>query len=330
MLSWLCESRPATILIAAGLSIGIAIGWMPTCSAKEVFVSIGTGELNGNYYPVAKAICKIADPDLRTQGIRCSPEATPGSVYNVGGVQSGELEFGIVQSDVQFAATKGIDAWNSKPVPELRSVLSLYPELVTVIARANANIHVITDLTGKRINIGTMGAGTRITWDAIAMELGRSDGKPANLTDLNAGEATAALCSGAIDADLLILGHPSRLVASQLAACPSNFVAITGPSIDQLIDTHTFYVRSSIPTELYGITGEVPTFGTLATLVTSASTDARVVAAMARTIITHVDQLRRLHPALAQLQPEQMITRGLTAPLHPAAEAVYRELGLLK
>ncbi|MCL2428551.1 MAG: TAXI family TRAP transporter solute-binding subunit, partial [Alphaproteobacteria bacterium] len=168
------------------------------------------------------------------------------------------------------------------------------------------------------------------TWDAIEQELGRSGGQPVNMSELNAGEATTALCTGVIDADLLILGHPSQLVANRLAACPSNFVVITGPDIDKLIDTHSFYVRSSIPTEFYGTDAEVPTFGTLATLVTSASTDARVVAAMARTIITHVDELRRLHPTLAQLQPQHMVTQGLTAPLHPAAEAVYRELGLLK
>jgi uncharacterized protein len=71
-----------------------------------------------------------------------------GPVYNVGGVQSGELEFGIVQSDVQFAAYTGIGAWAGRPASELRSVLSLYPELVAIIARAGANIHDLGDLAG--------------------------------------------------------------------------------------------------------------------------------------------------------------------------------------
>jgi uncharacterized protein len=91
-------------------------------------------------------------------------------VYNVGAVQSGELEFGFVQSDVQFAAYNGIGAWNGKPVCELRSVLSLYPELVTVIARSNANIHELGDLSGKRVNVGSRGTGTRATWDTIVAE----------------------------------------------------------------------------------------------------------------------------------------------------------------
>jgi uncharacterized protein len=329
LFSWPNRARLTAAFLTVSVAVGAMIGQVPTCSAEEVFISIGTGEMNGVYYPVGKAICKVIDSDLRAQGIRCSPETTPGSVYNVGGVQSGELEFGIVQSDVQFAAYKGIGAWNGRPVSSLRSVLSLYPELVTVIARADANVHTLADLVDKRVNAGSEGTGTRATWDAITAALGQSDDK-ARLTALKASETTSALCSGAIDANLLIVGHPSPLVSSQLAACPSNFVAITGPVVDKLVGAYPFYVRGSIPTELYGISDNVPTFGSRATLVTSASADTRVVAAIAKAILTHVAALRSLHPALAGLRAEDMITQGLTAPLHPAAATVYKELGLLR
>jgi TRAP transporter TAXI family solute receptor len=325
---WLSRRHAAAILTLM-LAGSAAVGRVPTCSAAEVFVSIGTGEMNGIYYPVTKAICKIVEPELRALGIWCSPETTPGSVYNVGGVQSGELEFGIVQSDVQFAAYTGIGAWIGRPRSDLRSVLSLYPEFVTIIARAGANIHDLTDLAGKPVNVGSQGTGTRATWDAIVAELGNSDYRQAR-SALRAAETTSALCSGAIDANFLIVGHPSPLVSSQLAACSSNFVPITGPVVDKLIAAYPFYVRGFIPTEFYGISADVPTFGSRATLVTSASADARVVAAIAKAILTHVAELRALHPALATLKAEEMIAEGLTAPLHPAAATVYKELGLLK
>lgn len=330
---FLWHSRPSFAVagIIAFLTGGPAAGLMPACFAKEVFVSIGTGEMNGVYYPVGKAICQVVAPDLRAQGIWCSPETTPGSVYNVAGVQSGELEFGIVQSDVQFEAEKGVGAWNGRPASDLRSVLSLYPELVTIIARAGENIHVFADLAGKRVNVGSQGTGTRATWDAIAAELGTSERKQEHLlTGLKASQARPALCRGEIDAELLMVGHPSPMVSRHLAACPSNFVAIAGPVAGKMVGTHPFYVRGSIPTEFYGISADVPTFGTLATLVTSASADPRVVAAIAKAILTHVAELRTLHPALAGLTAEKMITQGLTAPFHPAAATVYRELGLLK
>jgi TRAP transporter TAXI family solute receptor len=327
--SWLSWSRLAAVVIGTGLTGAAAFGGMVANSTKEVFVSIGTGETNGIYYPVVKAICKIIEPDLREQGIRCSAETTPGSVYNVGGVQSGELEFGIVQSDVQFAAYKGMGAWLGKPVPELRSVFSMYPELVTVIARADANIHVLADLAGKRVNVGSRGTGTRATWNAIAANLSHDNDAKVRV-ELKADETTSALCSGTIDANFLVVGHPSPLVSSQLTACLTNFVAITGPVVDKLVSAFPFYARGPIPTELYGFSADVPTFGGRATLVTSALADPRLVAMIAKSVLNHVAELRALHPALAGLKAEDMVTQGLTAPLHPAAAVVYKELGLLK
>jgi uncharacterized protein len=315
---------------AATLVTSVVLGSLTASlpAHAETFVSIGSGEMDGVYYPVAQAICEVIGRELRAQDIWCSAEATPGSVYNVDAVLSGELEFGIVQSDVQFAACRGVGAWRDKEASELRSVLSLYPELVTLIARQDAGIHDIADLAGKRVNAGSQGTGTRATWDAIAA--GLDQGKPSRVEELKPSETTAALCNGSIDANLLIVGHPSPVVASQLAACPSNFVAISGPAIDKLIGANPFYTKGLIPAEIYGVADFIPTFGTRATLVTSASADPRIVAALVRGIVAHVDELKALHPALAGLKVEEMVTEGLTAPLHPAAAAIYKELGLIK
>ena len=101
--------RPARLrrirLVVAALTIiffGVAVVAPDTTRAgDEVFASVGTGELNGVYYPVAKAICEIVNRDVSIDGVRCSPETTPGSVYNTRAIQSGELEFGIVQADAE-------------------------------------------------------------------------------------------------------------------------------------------------------------------------------------------------------------------------------------
>src|SRR5215469_16512075 len=145
-------------LVVAALTImffGVAVVAPHTARAGDVvFASVGTGELNGVYYPVAKAICEIVNRDLSIDGVRCSPETTPGSVYNIHAIQSGELEFGIVQADVNFDAYKGEGAWVGKPFIGLRSVLSLYPELATVVACADSHIRALADLAGRRVNVG--------------------------------------------------------------------------------------------------------------------------------------------------------------------------------
>ncbi len=249
-------------------------------------------------------------------------------MYNIGALRSGELEFAIVQADVQFAAYNGTGAWAAEPFLGLRSVVSLYPELVTVMTRADSQISDLAGLMGRRVNVGSRGSGTRATWDAIEAELGWSGNARVRPAELRADASTSALCSGAITASLLIVGHPSPLVTAQQAACPISFVAITGPAIAKLIHDHPYYQRGVIPGELYGMAAEVPTFGGRASLVTSASVDARVVAVIARDVLSNVHELRTLAPVLAGLNVREMIDNRLTAPSHPAAAEVFKTLGL--
>src|SRR5215471_21017411 len=131
--------------------------------------------------------------------------------------------------------------------------MSLYPELVTVMARTDSHIQDLAGLAGKRINVGSRGSGTRTTWEALEAKLGWRDQERVLPGELKADATISALCSGTIDASLLIVGHPSSLVKSQLAACPVNFVAITGPAIDKLIHDHLYYQRGTIPGDAYGI-----------------------------------------------------------------------------
>ena len=247
----LCRVRSVVALVIAILTSVVTVVPVPARAGAEVFASIGTGETNGIYYPVGKAICRIVNRDLATHGVRCSPEATPGSVYNLTAIQSGELEFGIVQSDVQFAAYKGEGVWIGRPFIGLRSVLSLYPELVTVMVRADSRMQGLTGLAGRRVNVGSQGTGTRATWDAIEAELGWRDEERERPVEMRAEATTSALCRGEIDASMLIVGNPSPLVKTQQAACPINLVAINGPAIDKLLHYRLYYQRGTIPADLW-------------------------------------------------------------------------------
>jgi uncharacterized protein len=243
-------------------------------AGDEVFVSLGNAGMTGTYYEVAQANCHIVNRHIDIDGVRCSPETTPGSVYNIAALRSGELEFAIVQSDVQFDAYEGRGPWPGDPFCGLRSVASLYPELVTVMVRAASPIRNLLGLADRRVDVGSMGSGSQATWDVIEAGLGWRGHEAAQRVTLGGKAARSALCSGAIDANLLIVGHPSPLVAARRAACPIAFVAVAGSAVDALLRAHPYYRRGTIDSRGYGIPGEVPTFGVQATLVTSASVDA--------------------------------------------------------
>jgi uncharacterized protein len=97
--------------LAFGLAAGAALLAAGVASAQDdQFITIGTGGVTGVYYPAGGAICRLVNADRQEHGIRCSVESTGGSVYNVNTMRQGELDFGIVQSDVQYNALNGTGA----------------------------------------------------------------------------------------------------------------------------------------------------------------------------------------------------------------------------
>ena len=116
--------------------------------AQQKFVTIGTGGVTGVYYAVGGAVCRLMNKDRAKTGLRCSVELTGGSVFNVNAIKSGELDFGLAQSDIQYNAFKGAGSFKDKADPDLRAVYSVHPEPFTVLARKDAGRDQVRGLQG--------------------------------------------------------------------------------------------------------------------------------------------------------------------------------------
>jgi TRAP transporter TAXI family solute receptor len=79
-----------------------------------------------------------------------------------------------------------------------------------------------------------------------------------------------------------------------------------------------------------GNDGDIATFGVGATLVTSDKVSEDAVYALVSSVFENFDEFKKLHPAFANLKPEEMATAGLSAPLHPGAAKYYKEKGYIK
>ncbi len=297
-------------------------------AAEQQFVSIGTGGVTGVYYPTGGAICRLVNKDRKEHGIRCSAESTGGSIYNINTIRGGELEFGVAQSDWQHHAFNGTSKFEDQgKFDKLRAVFSVHPEPVTVVARADAGIKNISDVKGKRMNIGNPGSGTRGTWEVMEAAMGweRSDLKLA--AEMKSAETGQAMCDGKIDAYFWLVGHPSALTQESLATCDSHLVNVTGEAIDKLIADNPYYRSASIPAGMYNNDSDISTFGVGATFVSSADVPEEVVYVVVKAVFDNFDGFKKLHPAFANLKEEEMISDSLSAPLHDGAVKYYKERG---
>jgi len=325
--------RLAAILVfVGGILAGCGETQAPSSSFSPTYITIGTGEITGIYYPTGGAIAKMVNEGRERHRIRCAVEATGGSVDNVRRVLAGDLAFGMVQSDVQHEAVTGQGVWQADgPRTELRACFSIHDEAVTLVAAADAAIGDITDLRAKRVNIGNRGAGARQNAVHALEAAGFDYTRDLVAEDATASQAPGLLQDGRIDAFFYTVGHPSGVIKEATAGRRRvRFASIR--HIDALIEGHPYYARTTIPVKYYPRalnTSDVPTFGVKGTLVTAAAVSDTVVYTVVKAVFDDLETFKTLHPVYAFLTPEGMLD-ALSAPYHPGALKYLREAGLVK
>ncbi len=299
----------------------------------RTFVTIGTGGVTGVYYPTGGAISRMVNKKAAEYDIKATVESTAGSVYNINAVLSGDLDFGVAQSDRQFQAYNGLAEWAGKgPQKELRAVFSIHPESITLIAAAASRVKNVQDLKGKRVNIGNPGSGQLQNSKDVLAAAGVS------LEDLKAEqvkavEAPSLLQDEKIDAFFYTVGHPNGNIKEATSGrIKVNIVPIAGPGIEALLKKHSYYAKAEIPAEFYPSaenTTDIQSIGVKATFVASSNLDEKIVYAFTREVFDNLEEFKKLHPAYKVLTKENML-QGLSAPIHRGALKYYREAGLVK
>lgn len=306
----------------------LVLGASSVGAIEARLVWMGTGSVAGVYFPVGVSLCRLVNQTRREHGIRCAARVTEGSVGNLAGLRGGGLDLALAQSDSQADAWRGTgDFADDGPDTALRSVMSLHAEPLTIVTRKGSGIAALSDLPGKRISVGS---GQRALMGKLMAGLGWTETSFAAVEEVPPEDLDTALCGGSIDAFVLAIGHPALVVQEVTGLCDAVLVPVTGPAVEAVIASDPAYFATVIPGGLYrGIPADVPTFGVGATVVTRADVPEEVVYTVTRAIFQDFDTLVGLNPALGTLDRDQMIRRGLTAPLHPGAERYYREQGWL-
>ena len=314
----------STIAAAAAMLVPVS-----SVQAQQKFMTIGTGGVTGVYYAAGGAICRLVNKDRAKHGFRCSVESTGGSVVNINTIRAGELDFGVSQSDVQYNAFNGAKQFEKDGKhADLRAVFSIHPEPFTVLSRKEANIAKFEDLKGKRMNVGNPGSGSRAAMDELLAAMGWKTTDFGLAAELKADEHGAALCDNKIDAFFYGVGHPSANIQDPITTCGAKLVPLTGPAVDKLVKANSYYAKVNIPGGLYaGHPNPTPTYGVLASFVTSAKVSDDTVYTLTKAVFENFEEFKKLHPAFGALDPKNMIKDGLSAPLHPGAVKYYKEKG---
>lgn len=296
---------------------------LPLCALSALLpfgsqaLTIGTGPLNGVYYPTGGAICRVLNAGHALHGDSCTVQSTRGSMANLKALDKGDVQLALVQSDVLHHALHGTGPFSGQGANnELRSLFRLYQESLTLLAAPNSGITTLADIEGKRVYPGNKGAGEQITSQALMAAMGWQPGQFAAYQLKSDSEPLEGLCDGSLDAAFVVAGHPSLAVGDLISRCKVRLIPIEGEQIDRLLKQYPYYQRSRIAANLYpGQTTAINNIGMSAELVALASLPDPIVRTVRDTLLARVKQFSRLHPALSKVTPEQLQAQT-ELPLH--------------
>ena len=312
------------------LKIALSTALVSTSLFAIRFISIGTGPLTGVYYPTGVSICRLMNKYKKQSGIRCSVMSTAGSVYNINALIKKDIDFGITQNDVFQYAYNGKGIF-THPYKNLRVVMALHPELLTLIVRKDSGIRNFFDLKGHTISIGNPGSGTKVTVKKIFNKSQRISLGDLKVEKLSSAESADALRDKKIDGYFYIVGHPNANIRDIASAIKIDIISLDNvPEIQKLISENSYYSWGTIPAGMYeGVNHSVKALSVRAILITRQNEDEQVVYYLTKAILENFDKFKKRHPDYRNLTKEDLLKGFDHALLHPGAVKAFKEAGLL-
>lgn len=297
---------------------------------------IGTGGKTGVYYPIGKLIAlgltRYAQQQENTElkGYIGVAQNSAGSIENVQGIVSDEIEAGLVQADIAARAYGGeLEAQNSPDFSSIRAIASLYAEKFQVVVRKDAGIRHFPDLKGKRISIDEPGSGTLSVMRIIleAYDMTENDLIPLYLKPVFTHEKIE---DGQIHGFVMMAGAPMAAV-TELHDTGVALVPIEPAVAKKIYQQYPFLFPGTIEADVYPGIAATPTVEVYALLVVNERMPADIAYALTEMLFSD-ETSRLLHNKNVQGKAITLDTalNGISIPLHPGARKFYRDRMMLE
>ncbi|MDW7672178.1 MAG: TAXI family TRAP transporter solute-binding subunit, partial [Bacillota bacterium] len=294
----------------------------------DTFLSIATGGTGGTYFPLGGALASIFNANV--PGVTANAESTGASVANIDLVSQDESELAFIQNDITYYAFTGTEMFADRPAPidNIRGLAVFYPELIQIVALADAGIASVEDLAGKDVAIGAPGSGTEANARQILQLHGLTYDDLGKADFLSFAEAADQLKNKQIDAAFVTAGIPTASITEVATTADIVIVPIDPAMISQLAAEYPFYVEVVIPGGTYpGNEADVITTAVQAMLVVPEDLPEGLVYNMTKAMFEQRQVIIDTHARGNDLTLETALA-GMPIEVHPGAMRYYEEMGV--
>ncbi len=296
------------LLVLAALG-GTAAVWAFVSRDAPPRLRLGAGTAGSETYAFAHALSLLAE--RREPGFTIEVVETAGAAANVHAVASGNLQLGLVRSDLPMESGVG-------------AVAAVFPEVLHLVVRAGAQIATPADLTGKRVALMPWGSGSDDVFAHIGQHYGFAEGD-VDIRYLSRPLAAASLSNGSVDAfvDVIALGNAAmrRLLRQDgitlVAIDQAEAIQMFAPTLERMVIPRGAVVgRPPTPAD------DLHVLAVRTLLVAGADVAPAAIRALTALLYEGRAALAELHPQSALLEGAERL-EALGVPAHPGARAYY-------
>ncbi len=294
--------------------LGTALA-LAACGPAAEPIQFAGGFPGGSYYPIAKSLNKLP-------GYSFNVSTSNGSFDNISALDDGDAAYTLTQLDMlqSFAISEpGIKK-------SVKIMMPLYTEEVHLLARRD--IQSPADLAQKRVSFGHIDSGSKITSLIFLDQLGIGR-TSLTVVDMPSERAVKELLEGKLDAVMIVVGRPAKILTEIPAAEKENIhlLEFTGEFYDKIEASNFVYQRSEIPAGTYPWQdGTVKTLGVQSVLAARGDIPAADVEKLARAIYANQADLESSHEKWAYLNKDELkkLHEILPDDFHPGMQSLLQ------
>jgi hypothetical protein len=294
--------------------------------AKETIL-FGGGPPGGTFIIFANGI-QTYGPIQTASEFEVQVQTSAGSVENLRKTDAGTWQMGVVYSGHVYLGRNGLMIDDTQKYKNVLALAWLYGAPAQLVVRQGSGIINVTDLVGKRVNVGKAGSGAYANCELFFSHLNIWDKIERHALGYN--DAAEAYGNDQLDAFWLFTAYPSGAVITAAAA---NDIALVNVDADAsssgFYSKYPYFTKTIIPANTYeGVTYDSPTFQDSALWVANSNVSSDIVYQMLSLIYTdeglaHIKAQKKTFEHMAVATG----TDGIVTPFHPGAKRFWREKG---
>lgn len=280
------QRRQAPVaLIAGAVFLLLGLAGPLFAQANPRFVTIGTASAAGAYYPLGVEMAQIWNQAI--PGTHFAARETGGSIANMNLLASGQIQVGMANENIAYAAVKGKSPF-THPINVMGGWI-LNESLGIFVALRSSGYTSVSDLQGKRISLGSPGSSGNDLGKLILEANGLAPGsyKPAYL---GWQESADALKDHFIDAAFFVGGSPFPAVSSLAVTTP---IALLDFDVSKVRTFSNYpYASTTIPKAMYNLNSDGKALAVRSIVYLSPSLPKGLVYQMVKAVFANIPALK--------------------------------------